>query len=195
MIVVETSTSIFPATNRCITSSSSSALHLPVAELDARSRAKLGDPIAHLLDRLDAVVQEIDLALPLELAIDRVADDALVVTADDRLDREAIERRRLDGGHVFRAHEREVKRARDRRGGKREHVHELEELLELLLVQHAEALLFIDDDQAEVFEDDVAGNEAMRADDDVDAAVAQQLEHFALLGLRAETAEHFDRTG
>ena len=164
-----------------------------MAEFDARLRAKLGDPVAHLLDRLHAVVQEIDLALALELAIDRVADDALVVTADDRLDRQAIERRRLDRGHVFHAHEREIKRARDRRGGKREHIHELEELLELLFVQHAEALLFVDHDQAEIFEDDIAGNEPVRADDDIDAAVAQQLEHFALLGVRAETAEHFDR--
>ena len=45
---------------------------------------------------LHAVVQEIDLALAFELAIDRVANDPLVVAADDRLDRQPIERRRFD---------------------------------------------------------------------------------------------------
>ena len=155
-------------------------VHLAVAEFDARLRTKLGDPIAHSLDRLHAIVQEVNLALPLELAIDRVANDSLVVSANDRLDRQAIERRRFDRGHVFHAHERKIKRARNRRGGEREHIHQFEQLLELLLVQHAEALLLVDHDQAEVLENDVAGNEPMGADDDVDAAFAQELQDFAL---------------
>ena len=46
-------------------------------------------------------MQKINLALALELAIDRVANDALVVTANHRLDRQPIERRRLDRRHVF----------------------------------------------------------------------------------------------
>ena len=137
-------------------------------------------------------MQEINLALPLELAIDRVADDALVVTADHRLDRQAIERRRLDRGHVFHADQRQIKRARNRRGGKREDIDELEELLEFLLVQNAEALLLVDHHQAEILENHVAGDQPMRADDDIDAAVAQQLENLALLRVRAEAAEHFD---
>ena len=163
-----------------------------MAKFDPRLRAKLGDAVAHFLDRLHAIVQEIDLALALEFAIDRVADDPFVVAADDRLDREPIERRRLDRRHVFHADEREIKRARDRRGGKREHVHELEELLEFLFVQHAEALLFVDHDQPEILEKHVAGNDAVRADHDIDAAFAQELEHLLLLRRRTETAEHFD---
>ncbi len=59
-------------------------------------------------------------------------------------------------------------------------------------MQDAEALLLVDHDQTEVLENDVAGNEPMRADDDIDAAFAQKLQDFALLGVRAETAEHFD---
>ena len=94
--------------------------------------------------------------------------------------------------HVFHADEREVKRARNRRGGEREHVDQLEELLEFLLVQHAEALLLVDHHQAEILENDVARNQPMRADDDVDPAVAQLLQDLALFALRAEAAEHFD---
>jgi len=76
-------------------------VHLPMAEFDPRFRAKLCDPIAHALDRQDAIVQEVNLALAFQLAIDCVADDALVVPTNDGLDREAIERRRFDRRHVF----------------------------------------------------------------------------------------------
>ena len=92
----------------------------------------------------------------------------------------------------FTPDEGEIERARDGRRGKREHIHEFEELLELFLVQDAETLLLVDHDEPEVLENDVAGNEPMGADDDVDAAFAQKLQDFALFGVRPETAEHFD---
>ena len=47
------------------------------------------------------IVQEKNLTLALELAIDRVANDAFVVATNDRLDRKPIERWRLDRRHVF----------------------------------------------------------------------------------------------
>ena len=47
------------------------------------------------------------------------------------------------------------------------------QLLEALLVHHAEALLFVDDDQPEIAEDDVLLQDAVRADDDVDLARAR----------------------
>ena len=47
---------------------------------------------------------------------------------------------------------RHLQRARDRRGGEREHVDVGAQLLELLLVGDAEALLLVDDHQAEALE-------------------------------------------
>ena len=47
---------------------------------------------------------------------------------------------------------RHVQRARDGRGGQRQHVHLAAQLLEPLLVRHAEALLLVDDQQAQVLE-------------------------------------------
>ncbi len=47
----------------------------------------------------------------------------------------------------------------------------LAHLLQALLVGDAEALLLVDDHEAEVLELDVLLQEAVRADDDVDAAV------------------------
>src|SRR5262249_57971679 len=97
----------------------------------------------------------------------------------------------LDGGHVFGANEREIERAWNRRGREGKDVDELEQLLEFFLVHHAEALLFVNYDEAEVFESNVAGNQTMCADYDVVPALSQQVEDFALFALRSEPAEHF----
>ena len=147
-------------------------IHLAVADLDSRLRDKIDNLFADALDRLDAVVQKINLTLPFELAIDRVPDNSFVVTADDCFHRQPVERRRLDGGHIFRADKGKVERPRNWRRRKRENINEFEELLEFFFVQNAKALFFVDHDQAEIFKNDVAGNEAMGADDDVDAALA-----------------------
>jgi len=89
LIVVQTSTSIFPATKRCITDSSSSASICPWPN-STRARDK-GPRFCRAFFRwIDRVVQKIDLSLAVELAIDRVANDPLVVTANDGLHREAV---------------------------------------------------------------------------------------------------------
>src|SRR6476646_12195450 len=59
-------------------------------------------------------------------------------------------------------------------------------------MQNAEPLFLINDDHAEVLEDAIAGNESVRAYDDIDTAFAQQLQHLLLFGVRTKTAEHFD---
>ena len=62
-------------------------------------------------------------------------------------------------------------------------------------MRHAEALLLVDHEEPEIAELDVLGEQAMRADDDVDLAFAQVLERLGLLGLRAEPADHVDAHG
>ena len=59
------------------------------------------------------------------------------------------------------------------------------ELLQLLLVRHAEMLLLIDDQQFQVRELDALGQQGMGADDDVDLAVRQ-----ALLGFHGLLGRH-----
>ena len=111
---------------------------------------------AHRFNRHHAVVQEENLSAAIQFALDGVADDALVVMRGDRLDRQPVVRRRLDRAHVARAGEREVKRARNRRGAQRQHVHQRAQALEFFLVQHAESLLLVNHDEAEILERDVA---------------------------------------
>ena len=80
---------------------------------------------------------------------------------------------------------------RNWRGAQREDVHEGAQALEFFLVHHAEALLFVNDDEAEILEGDVFLHDAVRADDDVHRATRQILDGFLLLALGAETGEQF----
>jgi hypothetical protein len=63
-----------------------------------------------------------------------------------------------------------LERARDRSGRQRQAVDRGLELLQLLLGGHPEALLLVHDQQAEVAEDDVLREDAVGADQHVDAA-------------------------
>ena len=80
-------------------------VHLPVPDFDTRAGHQFADASRDFFDRVDAVVQKINLPLPRQFALDRIADDPLVVGTDQRLDRDAVRRRRLDCGHVLRADE------------------------------------------------------------------------------------------
>ncbi len=66
-------------------------------------------------------------------------------------------------------------------------------LLQPLFVAHAEALLLVDDQQAQVAELDVLRQQAVRADHDVHFAVRQISSSAALISFGdAEAAEHLD---
>src|SRR5713226_8965245 len=117
-------------------------------------------------------MQKEDLALPLQFTIDCVANDPLIIGGDHRLHGQSVERRGLNRGHVFYAYKRKVERARNRRGGERQDVDKFEELFEFFFMENAEALLLVDDDEAEIFKKDIAGDEPVCANDDIDAAFA-----------------------
>ena len=72
--------------------------------------------------------------------------------------------------------QRHVQRARDRRGGQRQHVDRLPQRFEPLFHLDAEPLLLVDDHQAQVGERHVVLRQPMRADDDVDRAGFQAVD-------------------
>ena len=75
----------------------------------------------------------------------------------------------------------------------RQHVDLLPQLLDLLLVRDAEALLLVDDQQAEIAELDVLRQQPVRADDDVDLAGGEIRRAISFCSaLRAEAADHVD---
>ena len=99
------------------------------------------------------------------------ADKLLVELGDDGLDGHAVFGRGLDDAHIAEADEGHVQGARDGRGGHGEDVDGGAHLLEAFLVADAEALFFIDDEQAEVLELEVLREQAVGADEDVDLAL------------------------
>ena len=167
-------------------------VHLPVTHDDARFGNEATQQVADREDRLHAVVHEVDLAAAFELVTDGTGDDLLIELHHVGLDGQPILRRRFDDRHVANADERHVQRARNRRRAHGEHVHLPAQLLDLLLVRHAEALFLVDDEQAQVAELHVLRQQPVGSDDDVQLSRGEVGERFLLLLLRAEPADHVD---
>jgi hypothetical protein len=144
------------ATKSRITCSSSRSGIWPWATAMRASGSSSASFSRAVLDGLDLVVQEVDLPAALELAQHRLADGAVAAfVAHEGLDRQPALRRGGDDRQVAQAFQRHAQRARDRRGGQRQHVDLGAQGLHRLLVAHAEAVLLVDDQQAQALELDV----------------------------------------
>ena len=151
-------------------------------------RTLLGD----VVDVLHAVVHVEHLPLAQELPTDGLGRRTFVVLAHVREDRLAVLGRGVHQRQVANAGQRHLERPRDRSRGERQHVDVGAQLLDQLLVLHAEALLLVDDEQAEVLELDVSGEEPVRRDDDVDRPVLHTLDDRVLLLGREKARQHLD---
>src|SRR5579871_4587465 len=85
--------------------------------------------------------------------------------------------------------------ARDGSGAHGEHVDVFAQDLQALLMADAKALLLIDDQEPEILELDVGGEEAVGADDDIDLAIGDLFEHGPDFLGGAKAAEHFNAHG
>ena len=85
--------------------------------------------------------------------------------------------------------QRHVEGPRDRRGGQGQDVDHRPELLEPLLVRHAEALLLVDDQQPEVLEADILLQQPVGADDDVDLPLLRPRSRIAFCSLAVRNRE------
>ena len=74
-------------------------------DLNSGRWTKIDNPVTHPLDGRYAIVQEKYLALAFQFAINRSANEPVVVSGHYCFDGKTVQRRRLDGGHVFCAHE------------------------------------------------------------------------------------------
>ena len=180
MIVVQTSTCVSPLATASMTLASTALSICPCATPIVTLLELLLQLARRAFNIVDAVVQVVDLAAALDLAPDRVGHQAPVVLHDEGLHRQAVLRRLLDGGHVADAGHGHVQRAGDGRGRERQHVHAAAELLDVLLVRHAEALLLVHDQQAEILELHVLAQQPVRADHEVALAGGEVGERLAL---------------
>ncbi len=88
-----------------------------------------------------------------------------------------------------------MERAGDRRGREREHVDLEPKRAQELLLRDAEALLLVEDHEPELLRDDVAGEHAVGADEDVDLALGELGQHALHLCRPAEAGHHLDPYG
>ena len=150
--------------------------HLSVGEIHPRARHQFLDIRHHARHAGHVVVQHIDLAAALQLALAGLADDHVVPLLDEGLDGLTPGRGRGDNGQVAHAGHGHVQGAGNGGGGEGEDVHLGAQGLEALLVTHAEAVLLVDDDQPQVLERDALAENLVGAHHDVDGAVLQALE-------------------
>ena len=118
-------------------------------------------------------MQIVDLAAAQQLAQDRFLDHGLLLDHDKGLDRQAACGRCGDDRQVAHAGKRHVQGARDWGGGQGQHIDFAAQCFQCLLLAHAKAVLFVDDHQAEILELDVALQQLVGADHDVDLALGQ----------------------
>ena len=165
---------------------------LPVAHGDAGVRHQLPHPRSDGDDGLHAVVDEVDLAAAAQLELDGGLHELVAPGRHHGLDGEAVLGRGLDEADLPQAREAHVEGARNGRGAQRELVHVQPQLLQLLLVAHAEALLLVDDHEAQIRELYPGPQQLVRADDDVHLAVTDVLQDLLLLRGIHEAVEHLD---
>ncbi len=161
-----------------------------MGDADARFRHQLGKIGGALLDALHVVVQVVDLAATLQFPQYRLAYHRRFVLAHEGLDGEPLGGRGGDDGEIPHAGHRHVEGAGNGGGGEGEDIHVGAQRLDLLLLAHPEAMLLVDDEQAQILEGELGAEQLVGADDDVHLALGHLLHHGALLLGGAEAAQH-----
>ena len=134
-------------------------------------------------------MQKISLTAAAQFAQQRLADCAVGLAPHEGLDRQSLLRRSGDHREVADAFQAHRQRARNRGGGQGQHVDLGAQRLEGFFLAHAESMLLVDDDQPEPLEDNVAAEQLVRADHDVDRAVGHAIERGSDLLGRAKPRE------
>ena len=146
-----------------------------------------------LLDVLDMIVYEVHLAAAFQFAQAGFADQRRFPAGHEGLDAEARFRRRGDQRQVAQPSQCHVQRAWNGRCGQGQYIGLGAQRLEPFLVPDAEAMLLVDDDQAKVLEAQVALQQPVCADDDIDAAGFDAFDDLAGFLCGTESRQGFDR--
>ena len=147
--------------------------HLAVGDRDLHLRHVLVEEILDAGEVLDPRHHVERLPAAIAFAQQRLADHQGIVRRHEGAHREAIDRGRGDDREIAHAGQRQLQRARDRRGAQRQHMHLRTQLLQPFLVADAKVLLLVDDQKAEIPELDRLAEQRMGADHDIDIAVGQ----------------------
>jgi len=169
--------------------------HLPMCDGEAGCGDKLLEDVAGASNGFDTIVQEEDLAAAGEFALDGFADEAVIAFDELGGDGDAIFRGSVNGAHVARAGERGVQGAGDGRSGEGEDIGERAQFFEGFFMADAEALFFVNDDEAKIMERDIGGEKAVGADDNINFAGGECGDSLFLLAGMNEAGEDGDAHG
>ena len=97
-----------------------------------------------------------DLTTPGEFLQYRRADEVFIKAGHIGADGLAVHGRGFNHAQVAQAHHAHIERARDGRGRQRQDINLVAQAFDPFLMRYPEPMLFIDDDQAELLEPDVA---------------------------------------
>ena len=163
--------------------------HLAVGDRDASIRNQFGNLGGNPVDGTHPVVHVKDLPLSQKLAADRRANLTLRVGPDKAQDRMPIFGRSSQSRHLADARDSHLQGARNRGCRHRQDVDVGLKFLESILVLNTKALLFVNDDEAEIFETDALREQPVGADDNIHGSVGEPGDRFARLFLRLKTTE------
>ena len=147
--------------------------HLAVGHGNAGFGQNFLQFLAAVFDRLDLVVQEVNLPAALQFTQHGLADHAGALIAHKGLDGQSPLRCGGDHAEVSQAFQGHAQRARNRRGGQGQHIDLGAEGLHGLLVAHAKSVFFVDDQEAQVLELDRLAEQLVGAHHDVHRAIGQ----------------------
>ena len=171
------------------------SLHLAVGHADAGVGQQAVQDVVDRGQFLHLVVQEEHLAAAVQFVVDYAAYLILVEEYYFGLDGDAVGRGCLDYGQVAGAEQAELQGARNGGGGEREGIDADLQLAEFFLGAHAELLLFVDNQQAEIPEGEASAEEFVRAYYYVYLPFGEFFLYFGGLPGSLETADEFDVAG
>ena len=168
------------------------AVHLSVGDRHSRVRHRSRQHRLHFVYVVNAVVDEVHLSAPVHLVQNGLTDKLQVELCDLGDDGKPVAGRRLDEGEVPRTHERELQRSRDGRCRQCHCVYARTQLAELFLGGNAESVLFVDDQETEVFERNVLRQQPVRSDHYIYIPRLQSQDYRLLFLWAPQAREGFD---
>ena len=142
-------------------------IHLPVRHSDANIANFAFKQRFHLINILNAVVDDKNLSVAAHFVIDGFFHHFHIECMHFGLHRIAVGRGSINGGKIARTHQRKLQRARNGRGGHRECIDIAFQLFKFFFNRHAKLLFFVDDEQTQIVELNVFSHQPMRSDDNI----------------------------
>ena len=166
--------------------------HLPMSHADLDIREHLLNGRRAVPNRIDPVMHEVHLPPAPQFQLNRRPDQVIRIRSHHRMNRQPVTRRSLDHRHIAQPQQRHMQRPRNRSGRHRDHIHAVPDLLQALLVLHAEPLLLVNQHQAQILPDHVLREDLVRPANNIDLARFQVLQHHRRLFRVAEPAQHLN---